>query len=128
MGKRVNLEFPDKMDFIFKMKATGGPADLEIKFIDSSGATYRTTLAKKIISSDWQEVRIPIDTMPYVWGGIAKPRITDAVEFHFAVASGSAVQGTVVFDDLRIVRSAQKQRPTCSNIILKKSKKILLTI
>ena len=108
MGRRVSLEFPDKTDFVFKMKATGGPANLEVKFMDSSGATYRTTLEKKIVNSDWQEVRIPIDSIPYAWGGIAKPRVTDAVEFHFAVTSGSAVQGTVVFDDLKIVRSASE--------------------
>ncbi len=105
IGRKVAFEFPEKMDLVFNMKVTGGPADLEVKFVDNSGANYRITLPNKIVSSDWQIVRVPIDTIPYGWGGIAKPRITDAVELHFAAVSKSMVSGTVIFDNLKIEKS-----------------------
>ena len=105
MGKKVNLEFPEKRDLVFKMKATAGPADLEVKFTDGSGTVYRTIIASGVKASNWHEVRVPIDTMPYAWGAAKKTRVTDAAEFHFAVVSTKPLTGTVVFDDLKIVKS-----------------------
>jgi hypothetical protein len=103
MRRKLNYRFEDNMDFVFNVASRGGPANLMVKFLDSTGATYMA-LGDSVIDSNWHEVRVPVSSLKYAWGGTREPKILDAAEFQFAVTCQSATRGTVTFSDLKLVR------------------------
>ena len=103
----LNYRFEDNMDLVFKAASRGGPANLQVKFVDSTGATFMA-LGDSVTDSNWHEVRVPISSLKYAWGGNSKPKISDVSEFQFAVISQSSTRGTISFSDLKLVKHKEQ--------------------
>ncbi|MFH1369225.1 MAG: glucoamylase family protein [Elusimicrobiota bacterium] len=107
LNKEVNLTLNKDSIIVFNLKAEGGPATLEVKVIDSTGATYMKEMKNGVKNSSvWTEIKIKSSELVYGWGGVKNDKPGKLKEFHFAIASkDGASAGRAYFDELRIIQT-----------------------
>ena len=105
LSKKVILNLSEKSVVSFYMKGQGGPANLEVKVIDPSGATFMKVLKNEIKDSEWHLIKVPRSELRYGWGGIKKDAPQNIASLDLAITSGfstAPVSGKVYLDEFSI--------------------------
>lgn len=105
LSKDLNLAINKNASIVFNFKAEGGPANLEVKLIDPSGATFLKVIKNIVKDSDWQEIKVKLGELNYGWGGVKKETIGKASKIEFAVTSDGPSAGCAYIDDIKIVEN-----------------------
>lgn len=104
LSKEAGLAISPETEIVFNCKGQGGPANLEIKIIDSSGANFVHVLENEIQDSGWNEISIKCSELRYGWGGEKKDFPDKASKIEFAIASGGAASGKLWLDELKLIQ------------------------
>jgi hypothetical protein len=105
MARDADLDLAAGDEISFYMKCEGGPANLEVKIKDASGATFRKVLNDAVNDSDWHEIRLKVSDLEYAWGGIKRSFPIKAMKIEFAFtsyAAGKSVHGIAQIEDLKV--------------------------
>lgn len=89
----------------FRMKVEGGPATLEVKIIDASGATYIKAFPGAVSGAQWREFIVKVSDIGYGWGGVRGQNPANAEQFQIGIVSDNQTSGKLWLDDLRLVQS-----------------------
>lgn len=88
---------------VIRLKGEGDPTNVEVKVVDRDESAFGKVFPGMGASSSWQEVKIPITDMQYLWGGDNKLDTTLIRHLDIAV-SGAGGAGKVLINDVRIVK------------------------
>ncbi|MFH1369052.1 MAG: hypothetical protein ABII64_08000 [Elusimicrobiota bacterium] len=107
LSRDANFPVSDATKIVFNMKSEGGPAHLQVKILDPSGATFMKVLKDEIDDSKWYGIEVECLELDYAWGGAKKESPEKASQIQLAITSDGSpdgVTGKVWFDELKIIQ------------------------
>lgn len=102
--KTINADLSaGNASLVLRIKGEGDPNNVEIKLVDRDESTFGKVFTGMGASNAWQEVKIPLSDMQYLWGG--DNRLDTTLVRHLDVAiSGAGGEGKVLINDIRVVK------------------------
>ena len=86
---------------VLRIKGEGDPNNVEVKVVDRDESTFGKVFPGMGASNAWQEVRIPLSNMEYLWGG--DNRLDATLIRHLDIAiSGPGGEGKILINDIRV--------------------------
>ncbi len=102
--KTINADLSSgNVSLVIRLKGEGDPNNVEIKVVDRDESTYGKVFSAMGASNAWQEVKIPLSDMQYLWGG--DNRLDTTLIRHLDIAvSGPGGEGRILINDIRILK------------------------
>jgi hypothetical protein len=109
MKKKIDASVEPGAAFIFSIKGEGAANNFEFKVVDADQSVFGKTFSGLAGNNAWQEVRVPISELKYLWGGDDKLDMANVRYLDLAI-SGPGGTGTVLLDNIRLVSSGTPTR------------------
>jgi hypothetical protein len=100
--RTVNTPLPANAVFVLKVRGQGEPNNLEFKILDRDESVFGKVLEGQAANGAWEEVRLPVSELAYMWGG--DNQLDSSLIRHIDIAiSGAGGKGKVWIDELKVV-------------------------
>jgi hypothetical protein len=99
--RKIRFEFSPNDVFLFRLKGTGDPNNLELKLVDKNDSAFGKVIPA--FQGDWRDVRVPMSDFRYLWGPNQELDPSKIVYLDIAV-SGPGGKGQVLLDRIQVVR------------------------
>lgn len=100
--RTVNTSIPAGAVFVFKVRGQGDTNNIEFKIVDRDESVFGKVLEGQAANGAWEEVRVPVSELAYMWGG--DNQLDSSLIRHIDLAiSGPGGKGKVWIDDLKVV-------------------------